>query len=101
MKSKRNQHNRNVLKTNNEETTRSERRCNCPKNVPCPMNGYCLEKDLARIKGDLPNYVTKEYKGIYVRQHGWNGLENIKRRLEMRITKQIRHSSMEIKTERI
>ena len=31
------------------------------------MNGYCLEKDilyLAHITSELPNYVTKEYKGI-------------------------------------
>ena len=52
---------------NNEETTRGERRCTCPTNVVCPMNGYCLEKNiryLAHITSDLPNYVTNEYKGI-------------------------------------
>ena len=46
MRSKINQHNCNILKTNNEETTRSERRCNCPKKRVCPMNGYCLGKDI-------------------------------------------------------
>ena len=57
-------HNRKIL---NEATTENERRCSCPANTECPLDGYCLAKNTVysgKITSSLPNYGTKEYIGI-------------------------------------
>ena len=43
------------------------RMCSCPRTVECPFEDVCLDKDLqytAELSSNLPNYGTKEYKGI-------------------------------------
>ena len=67
MKSKINQHNKRVLQDKNDLSTPNGRTCNCPKNITCPLNGICLDKDLlytGKLTSDLPGYKMKEYKGI-------------------------------------
>ena len=68
MKSKINQHNKNILleptiSTENEQV----RLCSCPQGAECPMDGHCLDSDLlynAVLTSNLRNYDTKVYKGI-------------------------------------
>ena len=70
MKSKINQHNKKILgetTTNAGENDADIRRCNCPESTECPMDGFCLDKDVhyaAHLTSDLRNYGTKEYQGI-------------------------------------
>ena len=57
-------HNRKIL---NEDTTKNERRCNCPANTECPLEGQCLSRNTiysGKITSNLPNYGTKEYIGL-------------------------------------
>ena len=71
MKSKINQHNKKILRepatsTEDEEGTEI-RRCNCPEGAECPMDGFCLDRDVfyaADLTSDLRDYGTKVYKGI-------------------------------------
>ena len=68
VKSKVNQHNKNVLQKVCEETSKEEvRTCSCPRDAECPLHNNCLEKDIqysAELSSNLPNYGTKVYKGI-------------------------------------
>ena len=68
MKAKMNQHNKKVLRENdNDQIIENKKECSCPGNTICPMEGKCLEKDIlyeARITCNLPNYGEKYYKGI-------------------------------------
>ena len=57
-------HNRKIL---TEELEENQRKCNCPRNTTCPMNGNCLAKNTmysGKITSDLPNYGATEYVGI-------------------------------------
>ena len=57
-------HNRKIL---TEELEENQRKCNCPRNTICPMNGNCLAKNTmysGKITSDLPNYGATEYVGI-------------------------------------
>ena len=57
-------HNRKIL---NADTEKEERKCNCPRNAECPLDGHCLAKNTiysGKITSDLPNYGSKEYIGL-------------------------------------
>ena len=57
-------HNRKIL---NGDTAENERRCSCPANTECPLDGHCLSKNTiysGKITSNLPNYGTKEYIGL-------------------------------------
>ena len=68
MKARINQHNKKILRERkDQQLTSNQKTCSCTKNVVCPMNGNCLDKDVlyaGQITSDLPNYKLKEYKGI-------------------------------------
>ena len=67
MKNKINSHNRYTLGNFDENQESNVSLCNCTGPDNCPVNGNCLEKGilyLGRVSSDLPNYTTKEYKGI-------------------------------------
>ena len=80
MKSKINQRNKRVLQDKNDPSTPNGRTCNCPKNITCPLNGICLDKDLlytGNLTSDLPGYKMKEYKGISCYIVGHEGCKGI------------------------
>ena len=57
-------HNRKVL---TEESEENKRKCNCPRNATCPMDGNCLAKNTmysGKVSSNLPNYGVTEYVGI-------------------------------------
>ena len=68
MKSKINQHNKKILRKRvSEAESKTPKRCNCPRNVECPLEKACLDKDIlytAKLSSNLPNYGKKVYKGI-------------------------------------
>ena len=64
MKSVVTSHNRKIL---TEQTSQEERKCNCAADATCPMDGYCLAKNViysGKVTSSLQNYGTKEYTGI-------------------------------------
>ena len=57
-------HNRKVL---TEESQENERKCNCPRNTTCPLDGNCLSRNTmysGKVTSDLPDYGATEYVGI-------------------------------------
>ena len=67
MNAKLNQHNKSVLQEKPIPVSSIGKTCNCRKNIICPMNGNCLDKNVlyeAAITCNLPNYKPKIYKGI-------------------------------------
>lgn len=70
VRAKVNMHNKKILRTTNEVKSNElepTRMCNCPRTAECPFEDACLDKDVrytAELSSDLPNYGTKEYKGI-------------------------------------
>ena len=68
MRAKVNMHNKKILRTISESNeSEPTRMCSCPRTVECPFEDVCLDKDVqytAELTSNLPNYGTKEYKGI-------------------------------------
>ena len=65
MMTKINQHNKKILQKIINEEEASTKTCSCPRNVECPMDNNCLDKNIlytAEISSNLRNYGTKEYK---------------------------------------
>ena len=68
IKAKINQHNKKLLEKDPIEVSSiSARMCNCPKDTECPLNKFCLDKDVfytGELTSNLNNYRTRIYKGI-------------------------------------
>ena len=71
MKSKINQHNKKILRESTTSTEEEQdaimRRCNCSVEAECPLDGFCLDRDVfyaAELTSNLRNYGMKVYKGV-------------------------------------
>ena len=55
--------NKKIL-SNSESTAETERKCSCPKNAECPLDGKCLSKDIV-YRGTVTSESSKEtYDGL-------------------------------------